>query len=163
MATDPSFLKRLGQPLISISEQYLAFKRRCSGTVKIINNDKTVQWEGTIRPTALSRQYHIVIRYTLSKCPVCVVKGPCLSKLAEGRQIPHIYQNQTGIKGTQLCLYLPVVKKKNRVSEWQPTMYLVDTILPWASIWLFYFEIWISSDTWFGGGIEHDAVEDSRR
>lgn len=74
----------------------------------------------------------MIIKYTLGHPPICVVKDPDLSVLAEG-QLSHILRNQTGIKGTQLCLYLPVIKKKNKISEWQPTMLLSDTILPWAS------------------------------
>ncbi|QUN04784.1 hypothetical protein KDN34_11040 [Shewanella yunxiaonensis] len=163
MGTDPSFLRRLELPEISIGEQYLALKQLCPGTTVISDNDKTVQWEGTLQPTLFSRKYSVVIRYTLSHSPVCVVKDPDLSTLAQGRKIPHIYQNQTGIMGTQLCLYLPSVKKINKVSEWQPTMFLANTILPWAAMWLMYFEFWLSSGEWDGGGVEHDVIEESGR
>ena len=163
MATDPLFLKRLEQPEIGIREQYLSLKQFCPGTVVITDNDKTVQWEGTLQPTPLSREYRVVIKYTLNHSPVCVIKEPDLSVLAKGRKIPHIYQNQTGIRGTQLCLYLPVIKKKNKVSEWQPTMFLANTILPWASMWLVYFEFWLASGEWDGGGVEHDAIAESGR
>ena len=163
MATDSSFLKRLEQPEIGIREQYLALKQFCPGTVVITDNDKTVRWEGTLQPTPFSREYRVVIKYTLSHPPVCVVKEPDLLALAGGREIPHIYQNQTGIKGTQLCLYLPVVKQKNKVSEWQPTMFVANTILPWASMWLLYFEFWLSNGKWDGGGVEHDVIEERGR
>ncbi|WP_300321486.1 hypothetical protein [Idiomarina sp.] len=163
MATDSSFLKRLEQPEIGIREQYLALKQFCPGTVVITDNDKTVRWEGTLQPTPFSREYRVVIKYTLSHPPVCVVKEPDLLALAGGREIPHIYQNQTGIKGTQLCLYLPAVKQKNKVSEWQPTMFVANTILPWASMWLLYFEFWLSNGKWDGGGVEHDVIEERGR
>lgn len=163
MATDSAFLKRLEQPLIGIAEQYLVLKRYCPGTVVIIDNDKTVQWEGTLQPTPFSREYRVVIKYTLSHSPVCIVKGLDLSALAEGRKIPHTYLNKTGIKGTQLCLFLPVIKQKNKLSEWQPTMFLADTILPWASIWLLYFEFWLHNGVWDGCGVEHEVIEESGR
>lgn len=162
MATDPSFLKRLEQPLIGISEQYLALRRHCSGRVSIIDNDKTVVWEGILQPTPLSREYQVTIKYTLSNPPICVVKAPDLLALAEDRNVPHTYKNQTGIKGTQLCLYLPVIKQKNKIGEWHPTMFLANTILPWASIWLLYFEFWLHSGVWDGGGVEHDISEECR-
>jgi hypothetical protein len=161
--TDPSFLKQLEQPLIGIGEQYLALKLFCGGKAVIMDNDKTVQWEGTLRPAPFSREYFVIIKYTLGHPPICVVKDPDLSVLAEGRKIPHIYRNQTGIKGTQLCLYLPVIKQKNKISEWQPTMLLSDTILPWASVWLLYFEFWLHNDVWDGGGAEHDVIEENER
>lgn len=163
MATSSEFLRRLEFPTISIAEQYLSFKRSCSGTTVITNNDKTILWEGTIQPTPFSREYQVAIKYTLSHSPVCIVKSPDLSVLAADKVIPHTYQNQTGIKGTQLCLYLPSIKKKNKISEWQPTMYLAETILPWASIWLLYFEFWLHSGVWDGGGIEHDVIVESGR
>ncbi|SHG52729.1 hypothetical protein SAMN02745753_04078 [Marinomonas polaris DSM 16579] len=163
MATDSSFLKRLEYPVIGIREQYLALKYRSTGNVSIIDNDKTVLWEGTLQPTALSRTYTVVIKYTLSHPPVCIIKAPDLSTLAKDKLIPHIYRNKTGIKGTQLCLYLPVIKQKNKVSEWEPTMLLADTVLPWASVWLLYFEFWLSSGVWSGGGIEHSENDICQR
>jgi hypothetical protein len=33
-------------------------------------------------------------------------------------------------------------------------MRIDQTIVPWAALWLFYFEEWLSSDQWKGGG-EH--------
>jgi hypothetical protein len=35
-------------------------------------------------------------------------------------------------------------------------MLLADTILPWTSEWLFYYELWsVNGYEWLGGGIEH--------
>lgn len=163
MATDPYFLKRLELPLIGISQQYMALKQHCPGKVVIVDSDKTVRWEGILQPTPLSREYRVVIKYTLDHSPVCIVVDPDLQDLANDKKIPHTYLNQTGIGGTQLCLYLPVIKQKNKVSEWQSTMFLADTFLPWASIWLFYFEYWLSTGEWEGGGVEHDVIEESGR
>lgn len=154
MATNRSFLTRLMN--IKISDQYLALQAKCNGDVRITNNDKTIIWEGVLQPTPISREYKVVVEYTLEKSPTCVVKSPDLSGLAGERQIPHTYKNETETEGTQLCLYLPQVRHKNRISEWQPTMFLADTIIPWASTWLLYFEFWLFSGQWDGGGVEHD-------
>lgn len=32
-------------------------------------------------------------------------------------------------------------------------MLLVDTTVPWASEWLFYYELWRGTNVWFGDGI----------
>ncbi|MFY8284389.1 hypothetical protein AAEU31_12850 [Pseudoalteromonas sp. SSMSWG5] len=157
MATKSSILSQLENPVISIADQYIAFKSCCKGDVAILDNDKTVQWTGYLQPTPLSRLYKVIIKYTLNKLPVCIVTEPDLKVLASGEAIPHTYQNNTSIKGTQLCLYLPKVKKLNKVSEWQPTMFVADTFIPWASAWLFYFECWLSTENWHGGGVEHDG------
>jgi hypothetical protein len=58
--------------------------------------------------------------------------------------LPHVYQQ----KPTWLCLYLP------RAREWSGWMRIDQTVVPWAALWLFYFEEWLDSDDWKGGG-EH--------
>jgi hypothetical protein len=40
-------------------------------------------------------------------------------------------------------------------------MRIDDTIVPWVYLWLAYFEEWLWSDDWKGGG-EHPATEDMR-
>jgi hypothetical protein len=57
-------------------------------------------------------------------------------------QIPHLYP------GEYLCLYRP------KYLEWTSQDYIAETIIPWASLWLYYFEIWHAIGEWLGGG-EH--------
>ncbi|MGH8092034.1 MAG: hypothetical protein ACREIF_00990 [Chthoniobacterales bacterium] len=35
-------------------------------------------------------------------------------------------------------------------------MRLADTIVPWTSRWLYFYEIWLATGEWMGGGIPHD-------
>ena len=70
--------------------------------------------------------------------------------VAEGRRIPHLYQQ----KPLRLCLYLP------KTHEWRSWMRLDQTIVPWATLWLFYFEEWLASGDWKGGGMHPDGDED---
>ena len=37
-----------------------------------------------------------------------------------------------------------------------------QTIVPWTTLWLFYFEDWLSSDEWKGGGL-HPGDDDGGR
>jgi hypothetical protein len=74
-----------------------------------------------------------------------------LHPLADGRNLPHVYQQ----KPPQLCLYLP------RTYDWEPWMRIDQTLVPWTSLWLFYFEEWLSSDDWKGGG-EHPGRKKRR-
>ena len=156
-------MPKFGDMTITIADQYSALKQHCNGRVSIQDNDRTVLWEGVLKPSPFSREYDVVIKYKMGKAPVCVVTSPDIKELAEGRTIPHIYRNKTGIEGTQLCLYLPKnkKKKKKRTSEWQSTYFIADTFLPWASLWLLYFEDWLFSDDWQGGG-EHDHDEEDK-
>lgn len=79
------------------------------------------------------------------------ISDPDLSQLAQGRELPHVYKNPT-----RLCLYLP------GSGEWLPSMRVDQTFVPWTATWLFYFEEWLHSDDWKGGG-EHPSADDADR
>ena len=51
---------------------------------------------------------------------------------------------------TRLCLYLP------GTGEWTPALRLDQTIVPWAALWLYFFEDWLVSGEWKGGGRHPD-------
>jgi hypothetical protein len=68
---------------------------------------------------------------------------PNLQELALGRKLPHVYEQNP----PRLCLYLP------RTGEWHRSMMISETIVPWTVLWLFYFEEWLESDNWKGGGM----------
>lgn len=40
-------------------------------------------------------------------------------------------------------------------TEWNSGMLIANTIIPWASGWLFFYEFWLATGQWFGGGIPH--------
>lgn len=59
-------------------------------------------------------------------------------------RIPHVYP------GKRLCLYLP------RSGEWTHEKYISETIVPWTSLWFYYYEVWDATGEWLGGG-EHPS------
>lgn len=75
-------------------------------------------------------------------------RGQRLTMLAGGRDLPHIYHNPD-----RLCLYLP------GTVQWDASKRLDLTIIPWTHLWLIYFEEWIVSDDWKGGG-KHPGEDD---
>lgn len=99
-------------------------------------------WRFRAAPTSLSREYGLRIEYRQGGAPQVFVEEPDLSVLAEGRRLPHVYEQQP----CRLCLYVP------GAGEWGGWMRIDQTIAPWALLWLFYFEEWLSSDEWKGGG-----------
>lgn len=101
-----------------------------------------------LSPTPASRIYTCELAVWPGRPPEMHVVSPELELLADGRAIPHIYP--TDRRGTRLCLYLP---KRN---EWQSQMKLSETVIPWTLEWLWYFEMWLLTDVWEGGG-EHPA------
>lgn len=159
MATSRAKLFELAYPDISISEQYLALVALGQGEAHITDHDRTVVWHGILKPMAFSREYSVIISYTKGQSPSSIVTNPLLDDLANGKKIPHTYSNKTKYKGTQMCLYLPYIAGKNKISEWNPKFSLVETIIPWASLWLIYFEDWLSCGEWRGGGVEHTGED----
>ena len=136
--------------------QYFSLKLRCNGRVEICDNDRSIYWKGVIKPLPFAREYSVAIKYSIDQNPICVVQYPDLEALAAGRKIPHTYPKNINIPGTVLCLYLPKLKDKNNISEWLPTERISETIIPWASLWLSYFEDWLHTDEWQGGGVDHE-------
>lgn len=102
-----------------------------------------LRWTGPLQPTALGRRYVVQVSYpSLAHEPQVHVLGPSLKQLAPGRRIEHLYCQKT----ERLCLYTP------KQHEWRPQLRLSRTLLPWAALWLLYFEDWVVTDEWRGGG-----------
>jgi hypothetical protein len=105
-------------------------------------------WRYEARPTLMSRSYSMLIEFRTGEQPEVYVDQPDLVALADGRKIPHVYSQSP----TWLCLHRPVK------GEWRPHMLIDRSIVPWAILWLFYFEEWLASDEWKGGG-EHFGAD----
>lgn len=91
-----------------------------------------------LQPTPMSRHYSINIDYNLGVSPEVRVVTPKLQLHPEAEELPHTFP------GDKLCLHLP--------GEWSPAMHIAKTTVPWTSEWLFYYEIWLITGNWHGGG-----------
>ncbi|MCK0125826.1 hypothetical protein MWU76_15655 [Gelidibacter sp. F2691] len=97
-----------------------------------------------LQPTPLSKKYKIKIIYKKNLYTEVYVIDKIL-KLAPNRiKLPHVYDSDK----QKLCLYSPLKW------EWKPNKRIVNTIIPWASEWLYYYELWLPEGQWYGGG--HD-------
>jgi hypothetical protein len=74
-------------------------------------------------------------------------------EIAAGRRIPHIYSEAP----LRLCLYLP------GTGEWERHLRIDQTIVPWTYLWLGYFEEWLWSNEWKGGGKHPEPGPRARR
>lgn len=109
-------------------------------------------WEFEVHPTPVSRTYAVRIGHSQQGgAPEVTVTAPDLVALAGGRRLPHVYRQSP----PRLCLFLP------GTGEWVACMRLSQTVVPWALLWLFYFEEWLASDDWKGGGV-HPGSHDAR-
>lgn len=99
-------------------------------------------WDFDVRPSPLSRVYRLRIRQRKHCSPDVYVLSPNLDDMANGRWLPHVYSQ----KPVRLCLHFP------KCDEWTFDKSIAETIVPWAYLWLFYFEHWLATDEWQGGG-----------
>jgi hypothetical protein len=85
----------------------------------------------------------IDVAYAAGGVPKVSVVRPQLTMPTGRTAIPHMYGQ------AYLCLYYPGLR------EWTPEKSIASTIVPWTSYWLYNYEVWLVTDTWEGGGIDH--------
>ena len=95
------------------------------------------RWAGPLRPTDASSTYAVTLAYRLGKRPRVYVTAPVLIGRPDA-EVPHRHRDGG------LCLHLP--------DEWDATMSIADTIVPWAALWLYHYELWHATGEWLGGG-----------
>ena len=102
--------------------------------------------QGEVRPSPLSRVYTIDIRYAL-KSPLKVrVRAPALDEIDGGeQQRPHTFPDGS------LCLY------RAKRGDWSYSDSIARYVIPWISEWLLFYEIWVATGSWEGGG-EHPGA-----
>ncbi|MDX9798478.1 MAG: hypothetical protein RBT05_06445 [Bacteroidales bacterium] len=120
-----------------------------SSTQKKIGNSKKmsmINWvEFDIQPTSLSRVYKILIVYIQGYNPYAYVLSPSLNKLKKEESIiPHLYDHDR----YKLCLHYP------HTNDYNPNEEIGQQYIPWIIHWLYYFEEWLYTEEWKGGGVE---------
>lgn len=107
-----------------------------------IARDRLV-WQGKLKPSAFSREFLTQIEYQEGHFPTTRVLQPSIRELAGDRKLPHVF---CGV-GDPLCLFYAPAR------EWNSSMLIARTILPWTCEWLFHFEAWLFTGKWDGGGV----------
>ena len=128
------------QARISIAMQnYLIQNRfpqfRCNGM------KGTGIWRGTLQPTIVSPNYHILLKYNLHQSPRVWIEKPEIKDNA-----PHRYKDRS------LCLYW------GKEWLWYPDQDISLTILPWTALWLYYYEIWLDTGDWMAESAPHGPI-----
>lgn len=139
----------------SIAEQYLLLKTTYKNSVCCLNKHG-LTWSFQVQPLPLSDSYTIKIVYSQSDAwPKTYITNPKPLKLAEGAtKLPHCYDT----KKQKLCLFYP------KYNEWNDSMPIATTIVHWAIMWLVYYESWVISGKWIGGGHGNwDAPNDAKQ
>ena len=130
-----------GKQSLTLSQQLLFLRANpvVNGAGKV--RACSLTWQTSVQPTPLARSYLANVAYSLGKAPTVRISEPDLEILAQGRPLPHVYTNPL-----RLCLHLPGTE------DWDSNKRIDQTIIPWIYTWLFYFEDWLATDDWKGGG-----------
>jgi hypothetical protein len=139
-------MSRIKQKDRSLAEQVYLMKIRHPLFATNFSSHSSIKIAGVLQPTSRSNNYHFVLIYNLKEDPKIKIVSPTLQKNSKGDNIPHLYA------GENLCLYRP------KYCEFSRTDFLGDTIIPWTSLWLYYYELWHLTDEWRGGG-EHPITQ----
>lgn len=126
----------------SIAQQVSAMRSRYPQFATNFISHTSFKTMGTLQPTSRSVTYNFVLKYHLMDSPKITIVSPPLQKSSKGEKIPHLYAEG------HLCLYHP------KYGEFSKTDFICDTIIPWASLWLYHYEVWHLTGDWLGGG-EH--------
>ena len=113
-------------------------------------------WEGMVCPIAqpyrlrvlyFSQRRFVTWRLGNPYVSVTVLDPPVgPDPRGTGERVPHVYALGCPPAFPRLCLYDPVT------DEWAPDLPIATTIIPWAIDWLFFYEEWVCTGEWKGGG-----------
>jgi len=104
----------------------------------------TLTWEAWVRPGPQSRKYRVRITWDGVGHPNVRVLEPSLDPPPDKLR-KHMFDKDT------LCLHLP--------EEWNRSMLIEDTAIPWTYEWLMFYELYLATGEWLGGGHEFTDEE----
>jgi hypothetical protein len=117
--------------------------------VTVALRDGALRAEFTLQPTSASAVYRVRLVHRLRARPMVTILDPPLRRHEGAAALPHVYP------GDELCLYYP--------GQWNDSLLLARTIVPWTSEWLLHYELWLITGRWEGGGHRHEVDTPGRR
>jgi hypothetical protein len=98
-----------------------------------------------MEPRETSPVYKMEIRYQVGMAPKVRVRSPQLDM-----RVKHLYEDGT------LCLYWP------EEWRWGKNCLIAETIVPWAAVWLYYYELWLDTGEWLGPSSPHGLPKEQK-
>lgn len=124
------------------NRQLMAIEKEFPDVRVLSKRRDNFELEIDLQPSFFSETYTIKIIYKSNAFVKVYVVDKVLKIAHNRKKLPHVYNSEE----QQLCLYSPSKK------EWRSTQYIINTIIPWASEWLYYYELWLIDGNWYGGG-----------
>lgn len=141
----PSYFNPKTLPM-SVQAQAL---RKHRDTISVaVKSPCVLHWRGRVIPSEQCASYTIDLEYRTDTRfvprPRVFVVEPSL-RLVKNCGCPHRHGDQ------EPCVYY------HPGNEWRTDMLIAHTIIPWTSRWLYFYEIWLATGSWMGGGVAHSA------
>lgn len=142
------FFKHKSYTMAEIMCQVDQLKKKYSN-VKYLIRKRWITISFTLQPTENSILYKLEIRCCVGRTIIDIfVVEPAIKRIMDGEVVPHLYPNSS------LCLFYP------SYYEWDYKQWWAETLIPWASLWLYYYELWQQTGEWLGGGIHGSNKKD---
>ena len=114
-------------------------------------NQKYFYWEFDLQSNSLSQVYRVLIIYHIDNyTPDVFILNEEVWEISKTKEIPHLYD----FEKIRLCLYYPSFR------EWTQYMDLCTTFISWIALWLYFYEEWLYSGEWKGGGKHPEPIHD---
>ncbi len=147
---------------LSVAQQAVGLRALWPGCQVIVRREKRMRRgqvtaaecliaHGKLSATSITGEYDVRIEYREREFPDVFVEQPALVRRAQepDTPIPHTYDSDKPGRETP-CIFLPG-------SDWNATMPIAKTIVPWFRCWLLDYEMWHATGVWTGGGAHPTA------
>ncbi|WP_322517170.1 hypothetical protein SR870_06330 [Rhodopseudomonas palustris] len=135
---------------------------------KIIDKGAShVEWHGVIAPD--KREHLVRVKHRIPMVlenislrdaqPRVQVLNPLLESHPDYEEgpIPHVYPNRDDPKLPYLCLFSPALR------EWDINDLIANTTIHWTAEWLYFYEGWLVTKKWRGGGRHVSPTTEEKR
>lgn len=123
---------------LTLAAQALALRSAFPASRPLLRNGR-LTWEHELQPAEACDTYEVRLEARPYAQAEIFVTAPALRPDAKGR-LPHVYSNGA------LCL--------NRSREWKADKLFIDTSIPWALEWLYFYELWLVDHVWRGDSLD---------
>jgi hypothetical protein len=143
---------RQGRPTgLTLAQQLYAMQSKFPQLVANYRRQRWVVWTGPWRSSELSDFYTLRVAYEQGLRPKISIVAPVLALAPGHTKLPHVY----AAGQHDICVHRP--------EQWNRTMLIAETIMPWISQWLYFYETWVVTGKWLGKGTHPCALEHGER
>lgn len=130
----------MASPAYNYNQIQIVKMKSCYPHFKSYTDQHRLFFTGVVQPSSTMPQYKIRIEYRKDQMPKVKVMDPALLP-----NRPHYYKKQDC-----LCLYKP------EDFYWSASLPISEYIVSWATCWLYFYEVWKETGTWYGPEASHE-------